>query len=177
MCSSDLNTFVVINKKNTLSIKWYFIAEDTTRTFTVSYKLKGAMRVGEDDSQFYWTYLDKGWGVKTYNMFISQSFENSTINNEKVWFDVEGISKNKVNANFDDQTISVRVSDISKNKIVKMNTIFSTDYIKSALVNDVSFSKENELEKYRSNQYWSNVGVYISIFFIFTSLIAFLRMF
>ena len=54
------------------------------------------------------------WGVKTFNMFISQSFENSTINNEKVWFDVEGESKcyHKVNANFDDQTISVRVSDI-----------------------------------------------------------------
>ena len=82
------------------------------------------MRVGEDDSQFYWTYLDKGWGVKTHNMFISQSFENGTINDEKVWFDVEGISKDKVNTNFDDQTISVRVSDISKNKIVKMNTIF-----------------------------------------------------
>ena len=175
--SKAKNTFVVINKKNTLSIKWYFVAEDTTRTFTVSYKLKGALRVGEDDSQFYWTYLDKGWGVKTHNMFISQSFENGTINDEKVWFDVEGISKDKVNANFDDQTISVRVSDISKNKIVKMNTIFSTDYIKSALVNDVSFSKENELEKYRSNQYWSSVGIYVSIFFIFISLITFLRMF
>ena len=74
------NTFVIINKKNTLSIKWYFTAEDTTRTFTVSYKLKGAMRIGENDSQFYWTYLDKGWGVKTYNMSISQSFENETIN-------------------------------------------------------------------------------------------------
>ena len=33
-----------------------------------------------------------------------------------------------------------------------MNTIFSTDYIESALVNDLSFSKENELEKYKSNQ-------------------------
>ena len=43
------NTFVIINKKNTLSIKWYFTAEDTTRTFTVSYKLKGAMRIGEND--------------------------------------------------------------------------------------------------------------------------------
>ena len=171
------NTFVIINKKNTLSIKWYFTAEDTTRTFTVSYKLKGAMRIGENDSQFYWTYLDKGWDVKTHNMFISQSFESGTIDNEKVWFDVEGISKDKVNANFDDQNISVRVSDISKNKIVKMNTIFSTDFIKSASINDVSFSKENELEKYRSNQYWSNLGIYVSIFFIFTSLITFFRMF
>ena len=175
--SKAKNTFVVINKKNTLSIKWYFVAEDTTRTFTVSYKLKGALRVGEDDSQFYWTYLDKGWGVKTHNMFINQSFENDTINDEKVWFNVEGISKDKVNVDLDDQTISAMVSGIAKNKIVKMNTIFSTDYIKSALVNDISFSKENELEKYRLNQYWSNFGIYVSIFFIFTSLITFLRMF
>ena len=43
-------------------------------------------------------------------MFISQSFESGTIDNEKVWFDVEGISKDRVNANFDDQNISIRIS-------------------------------------------------------------------
>lgn len=175
--SKAKNTFVIIDKKNTVRIKWFFIAEDTSRTFKVSYKLKGATRVGENDSQFYWTYLDKGWGVKTFNMLINQSFESESTNNDKVWYDIKGISEKKVYANFDNQIISVRISDISKNKSVKMNTIFPSNYIKSALVTDNSFSKENELEQYRSNQYWSNVGIYASIFFIFMSLITFLRMF
>ena len=39
------------------------------------------------------------------------------------------------------------------------------------------FQKKNELEKYRLNQYWSNLGIYVSIFFIFISLITFFRMF
>ena len=52
--SKAKNTFVVINKKNTISIKWYFVAEDTTR---IRNHLQYPMRIGEDDSQFYWTYL------------------------------------------------------------------------------------------------------------------------
>lgn len=62
---TNLNTeeprsFLVEESDEAFNIKWFFRAEDETRTFTLTYTLDDAIVIGPDWSEFFWTYAASG---------------------------------------------------------------------------------------------------------------------
>ncbi|WP_340106449.1 DUF2207 domain-containing protein [Rhodohalobacter sp. 8-1] len=55
--TDETGTFSVSESDNAFIIKWNYDASDTTRTFTLSYTLNGAVAIGPDWSEFFWNYL------------------------------------------------------------------------------------------------------------------------
>ena len=68
--SENAGTFSVSESNRNLIIKWHYNATDTTRTFTISYDLLGALSVGEDWVQFNWNYLASGRNKSTEDLAI-----------------------------------------------------------------------------------------------------------
>lgn len=62
---TNLNTeepgsFLVEESDKAYNIKWFYSAENETRTFTISYTLEGAIVVGPEWSEFFWNYTSSG---------------------------------------------------------------------------------------------------------------------
>ena len=169
--NSNPNTFQIQNKKKSIRIKWFHYAEDTEKVFTVSYKLKGALRVGHNDIQFHWTYLGKGWDVKTKKLILEKNLEDQLLEND-IWFKVTGLNKDKFKTNYDRGTITLEANNISKNRRIRLNTILPSTYLKDPIVNDKSFSIENELENIKNKELGSKYGFITSFIFLAISVIA-----
>lgn len=58
--TEEPETFLVEDSDEAFNIKWFFDAEDEKRTFTITYTLEGALVVGPDWSEFFWTYAAGG---------------------------------------------------------------------------------------------------------------------
>jgi uncharacterized membrane protein len=66
--NEETGTFSVSESDNAFTIKWHYSAENTSRTFTISYVLDGAMSIGPKFTEFFWNYLASG-REKSTNMF------------------------------------------------------------------------------------------------------------
>ena len=85
----------------------------------MSYKLKGALRIGHNDTQFHWTYLGKGWDVKTKKLTIEQNFEDELQKND-IWYKATGLGKDRLQTTFNRGTITLEAENISKNSRIRM---------------------------------------------------------
>tara|TARA_Y100000034_G_scaffold119513_1_gene161390 strand:+ start:174 stop:1907 length:1734 start_codon:yes stop_codon:yes gene_type:complete len=169
--NSEPNTFQIQNRKKSIRIKWFHYAEDTEKVFTVSYKLKGALRIGHNDTQFHWTYLGKGWDVKTKKLTIEQNFEEELQKND-IWYKATGLGKDRLQTTFNRGTITLEADNISKKSRIRINTIFPSTYLIEPIVNDSSFSIETELENINIKELGSKFGLIISFLFMAVSVIA-----
>ena len=70
--SESPGTFSVSRSDDQVIIKWHYSATDTSRTFTVSYELKGALIAGEEWVEFFWNYLGSGRNksTDTFNLTV-----------------------------------------------------------------------------------------------------------
>ncbi|SVC88894.1 uncharacterized protein METZ01_LOCUS341748, partial [marine metagenome] len=119
-----LHTFQIIDGSNRLHIKWFHNSEDEEKVFTLSYKLKGAIKVGPEDSQFHWRYLGDAWDKKSKQFNVKQSFETG-LPEQRVWYSISG---KKCDSYYDRGNIMLNAVSVSKNKSIRLNTIFPTDY-------------------------------------------------
>lgn len=64
-------TFLVEDSSQAVNVRWFYAAEDERRTFTVSYALDGALVVGPQWSEFFWTYAAAGRERRTERLDIA----------------------------------------------------------------------------------------------------------
>ncbi len=144
-----LNTFQIIDEGKKIHIKWFHDSENEEKIFTLSYKLRGAIEIGTEDSQFHWTYLGKAWDKKSKRFNVKQSFETG-LPKQRVWYSISG---KKCDSYYDRGNIVLNAVNVSKNKRVKLNTIFPTDYFNNPVINSPEFSLKNHLEKKEKTRY------------------------
>ena len=144
-----LQTFQIIEEGKKIHIKWFHDSEDEEKIFTLSYKLKGAIKIGSEDSQFHWTYLGKAWDKKSKRFNVKQSFETD-LPKQQIWYSISG---KKCDSYYDRGNIVLNAVNVSKNKRVKLNTIFPTDYFNNPVINSPEFSLKNHLKKKEKTRY------------------------
>jgi len=174
--SEEEHTFQIDDRKKSIRVKWFYQATDTKKVFTVSYRLRGALRIGEEDTQFHWTYLGKGWKVRTRTMTVEQSFERE-LYEEDVWFVATGLSEDRLFTSFSGQAITLEADNLSKNRRIKINSIFPTSYLTDPVVNDHSLTREGEIAKVEKMKVGSKYGMMASIFFMFLSVTSLIVMY
>ena len=69
--SEEPGTFIVSASDRSVQIKWHYEAQDTTRTFTISYELEGAMTAGPEWTEFFWIWAAQGRERSTDQIDIS----------------------------------------------------------------------------------------------------------
>jgi uncharacterized membrane protein len=62
------NTFSTSTTSNKFYVKWYYQATNTSRTFTLNYKIANAVTNHPDISEFYWKLIGSDWVKGTGNV-------------------------------------------------------------------------------------------------------------
>ncbi|HKJ68175.1 MAG TPA: DUF2207 domain-containing protein [bacterium] len=70
-------TYETTANASELNIKWYFQAADESRTFTLSYRIRGALTSGLRWTEFFWTFISDRWKEETENAGIRITLPDS----------------------------------------------------------------------------------------------------
>ena len=170
--SSEPYTFTVTSNKKSIKIKWFHESEDISKEFVVSYKLRGALRIGPDDAQFHWTYLGDKWDKKTKQFSVEQRFERVLPAGE-IWYSATGISQKKMDVDYDGLVLTMDTRSVGKNESIRINTIFPSTYLYSPVINDQGFTKINELDKINKRVQKRSTTGYLALLFSIGSMILF----
>lgn len=120
--SEEEGTFSVGETDKDVVIKWHYSASDTIRTFSISYDLNGALTVGEDWTEFYWTYLASGRNKSTDDLTIQISLPHSVPQDSiYAW---NRLSGSKAELDINPGSINFTASEISRNRSVQIRTLF-----------------------------------------------------
>ena len=170
--SSEPYTFTVTSNKKSIKIKWFHESEDISKEFVVSYKLRGALRIGPDDAQFQWTYLDDKWNKKTKQFSVEQRFERELPAGD-IWYSATGISQKKIDVDYDGLVLILDTRSIGENASIRINTIFPSTYLYSPVINDQGFTKINELDNINKRVQKRSTTGYLALLFSIGSMILF----
>ena len=170
--SSEPYTFTVTSNKKSIKIKWFHESEDISKEFVVSYKLRGALRIGPDDAQFHWTYLGDKWDKKTKQFSVEQRFER-VLPTGDIWYSATGISQDKMDVDYDGLVLTLDTRSVGKNASIRINTIFPSTYLYNPVINDHGFSKINELDKINKRVQKRSTTGYLALLFSIGSMILF----
>ena len=170
--SSEPYTFTVTSNKKSIKIKWFHESEDISKEFVVSYKLRGALRIGPDDAQFHWTYLGDKWDKKTKQFSVEQRFER-VLPAGDIWYSATGISQKKMDVDYDGLVLTLDTRSVGKNASIRINTIFPSTYLYNPVINDHGFSKINELDKINKRVQKRSTTGYLALLFSIGSMILF----
>ena len=167
--SSDPYTFKVIPSKKSIKIRWYHHSKDETKEFVLSYKLKDAIRIGPEDSQFHWTYLGSDWDKSANQLRIEQRFEEE-ISKKEIWFEATGIKKENINLSYSGNKLSLVTGRVSHERNVRISTIFPSSYFTVLNVNDKNFSKSGYFDDVEQKETKSSLSKIVSIAVIIFSI-------
>ena len=170
--SSEPYTFTVTSNKKSIEIKWFHESEDISKEFVVSYKLRGALRIGPEDTQFHWTYLGDKWGKKTKQFSVEQRFER-VLPAGDLWYSATGISQKKMDVDYDGLVLTLHTRSVRKKASIRINTIFPSTYLYNPVINDHGFSKINELDKINKQVQKRSTTGYLALLFSIGSMILF----
>ena len=170
--SSEPYTFTVTSNKKSIKIKWFHESEDISKEFAISYKLRGALRIGPDDTQFHWTYLGDKWDKKTKQFIVEQRFER-VLPAGDIWYSATGISQKKMDVDYDGLVLTLYTRSVGKNASIRINTIFPSTYLYNPVINDQGFTKINELDKINKRIQRRSTTGYLALLFSIGSMILF----
>ncbi len=145
--SEEPGTFSVSESNRNLIIKWHYSATDTTRTFSISYDLIGALSVGEDWVQFYWNYLASGRNRSTENLTIQITLpEETSPENIYAW---TRLPAENHSITVHERGITLTGSDISRRQLVSIRSLFPRSLFDEALlpVNEPQLTLESIIEE------------------------------
>ena len=178
-------TFFIDERNRSIDIIWNYEAEDESKTFVISYLLDGALLVGPDDAEFFWTYLSDDWERATQSLRVELRLPES--HNEAAVGWVYGSSE-KVEIDFtSDGFVLESLERLNKPNEISVRYIFSSRLISTAVTNpDFNLvrvlDEENlrELERQEELAFEESMTPFvrsISIILIATSLIMFFVMY
>ncbi|MFO7845028.1 MAG: DUF2207 domain-containing protein [Balneolaceae bacterium] len=120
--SEEPGTFSVSESNKTIDVKWHFKASDTSRTFTLSYDLTGAVSVGREWSELSWNFLASGREKATDRFFASVRFPGMVLP-DSIYTWTRG-DTTTFEANTLQGLIEFRGNSVSRNQAAELRTLF-----------------------------------------------------
>lgn len=145
--SEDEGTFSVNESDKHIIIKWHYSANDTTRTFSISYELEGTLVVGEEWTEFFWNYLASGRNKSTNDLNINISLPE-TVSSDSI-FAWSRLTDQSTNLDIQPGLITFSAADISRNTSVQIRTLFPRSVFTdgSVALNEPRLTLENVLQE------------------------------
>jgi uncharacterized membrane protein len=185
--SKEPGTFLINDGNSEIEIKWFYRAKDETRTFEVSFTLEGAIIVGPDYSEFFWTYLSNDWGRNTENLAV-EFIIPAQVRRESPRLWVSGaIQKVIIQPSYDGFTLQ-STEPIQRRERVSVRTVFPTNVLAQPIITDPSFSLESiladeeqrriqaEIDAVKRAEY-REIGRYVGVLIIVLSVVIWITMY
>mgnify|MGYP006273499011 FL=1 len=153
--NEEPGTFSVSESDDAFEIKWHYTASDTTKTFTLSYILEGALVIGPRWSEFFWNYLSSNRQKSTQYFNLTLTLPRDVSSDSIYTF-----TRNKTDEfNFSptNDGYSAEGFGISRRQSARIRTLFPTGVLdrSSVEVTDPDFRLSQVLEneqQYRESE-------------------------
>lgn len=144
--SEEENTFSVAESNREVVIKWHYSASDTSRTFSVSYDLEGAIASGPDWSEFYWNYLAAGRDKTTRDFQILLTLPEP-VSQDSLYAWPRGADQ--IDIETEPGQFLIQAQEIPRNQSVTIRTLFPTWFFhdSASTLNEPSLSLEAVLDE------------------------------
>jgi uncharacterized membrane protein len=130
--NEEAGTFSVSESDEAFTIKWYYSASDTSRTFTVSYILEGAIAIGPEWSEFFWNYLSASREKSTDDFNLSFRLPGSVSQDSLYTF-----TRSKADEFVFNYTVNgydIAGQSVSRRESARIRTLFPTSLFDGARV-------------------------------------------
>lgn len=145
--SEKPGTYQINRDDDIIQLKWFFDAENTTRTFIISYTLSDVVTAGMNWAELDWHYLSDDWGKSTEYFTASVSFEEENLNlgSESLYAWLYSDSQAQIGT--DNGTLSIVAEQVSRRHDIRVRFLFPKKAIPEAQVTDINFTKEKVLNE------------------------------
>lgn len=117
-------TFSVSESDESVIIKWFYEALDTSRTFSITYELSEAISVGPDWSEFFWNYIAAGREKPTEILRINISLPQE-VSSDSLYAWLRA-SSNQTSIRKSSGTFTISAENLSTNQSVQVRALFPT---------------------------------------------------
>ncbi|CAN5233130.1 DUF2207 domain-containing protein [soil metagenome] len=145
--SEETGTFSVSESNNSVLIKWHYIAADTSRVFTLSYNLTGALTIGHEVAEFFWNYLSSNRDKSTEQLNITVTLPESVPSRDMhAW---SRLNDDKVSITAEDGIYTIHATDLSRRESAPVRIVFPVSVLDQNLaeVTDADFSLDGVLQE------------------------------
>jgi uncharacterized membrane protein len=123
-------TYSIAREGDSVVGRWYYRADDDTRTFDISYTVLDAVTVYDDYAQLYWKFIGGEWDVPTRRVsgtiHLPPGADKDRVH---AWLHTTLTSEYWIE---DGQTIGFRVENLPTKKFVEMRALFPPDLVPGA---------------------------------------------
>jgi len=148
--SEKPQTYYIDDMFSSYRIKFFYYAENETKTFKFIYKLKGVTKVYEDYGEFYWKLQGDGWD-KEVKIFESTIKFLSPIPIDKYFVWAHGPLWGEIKK-LDERNVFLNVKNVPPNTFVEVRILIPSSYFEN-----VELIKGNILDKVlREEMKWAS---------------------
>lgn len=165
-------TYFIDERNRSIDIIWNYKADDESRTFVISYLLDGAIIVGPDHAEFFWTYLSDDWERATQSLNVELILPGSHGSDAYGW--VYG-SAEKVMVDFTGNGFNLEsLERLNKPNEIRVRYVFPSSLITSDVTHpDFSLAQvlneedNREFDRLRAEAWEEAATPYVRVFSIF----------
>jgi uncharacterized membrane protein len=121
-------TYSVDVSTERLSLKWYFRAEDETKTFTIRYRVAGVVTRYQDTAELYWQFVGTGWDVPSSIVHVAARVPGAKREDMRAW----GHGPLNGVVVLDDGEVRLDVEDLDAGTMVEGRILFPTRFASGA---------------------------------------------
>ncbi|MFN3699390.1 MAG: DUF2207 domain-containing protein, partial [Dictyoglomus sp.] len=122
-------TFDVIDNGKQYKITWFYRANNEEKTFSVRYKLIGALKVYEDVAEFYWKVWGGDWDLVLPNLWIEVNLPSDIRSVEEVNYWLHPKIEGKIGISKDYKAILAYAIGIPSHQWVEVRVVFPRSYL------------------------------------------------
>lgn len=178
----DKNCYYALMNKGNFEIAWGAHAEDTTKTYKISYKVVDAVKNYNDCSEFYWQFINNKSEIPADYVkgIITLPKEVLNENELKVWAhgplngNIRKLSKNKVEFDVED----LEENTMLEARVVTPSTIFfknqniaNQNKLNNILVQEQKWADEANAQRQKIIEQRENMKLLVKIVFIILNVI------
>lgn len=181
--SEDPYTFQIATNDKSIDIKWFYQAEDESKTFTIAYTLHNAIAIGPVWSQFQLIYVSDKWKKTTKQADVLLTLPKP-VGQDSIHNWIHG-AVSKASFAVGNGRVSATASNITSSEYLQVKTLFPTRILNNPTVTEPNLTLvsvlqteqqyEEHLEEARQNQTKNmRLGTYLSILIAILSFIVWL---
>ena len=130
--SEEPGTFSVSESDDLVVIKWHYDAADEIRTYTIHYELEGAISIGPEYSEFFWTFFGEGRSKVIGNSEITVSLPGQLNTDQMYSWNYSSASDSEVTES--ESTYILTSGRVNRNKNLAIRALFPTSVFQSDLI-------------------------------------------
>ncbi|MCF7803894.1 MAG: DUF2207 domain-containing protein [Candidatus Marinimicrobia bacterium] len=178
--SEEPRTFQVTTNEQEINLKWFYQAEDETKTFTVEYTIHGALAVGPEWAEFFWNFIGDQWKTTTRSATV-RSMLPRAVGSDSMHVWLRTLNESAAVTPREDGAL-ITVERLKSNQSLKSRFLFPTPVLANPEItapeltltdvraDEAMYQKELEAELERKAHY-ASLGRYLTIIIAVLSLL------